>query len=54
MHAITAIFIAPASARQSRAERRTDAPALGINAPAVEPGDTPLGSKPGAIGESRK
>jgi hypothetical protein len=54
MRAITAIFIALASAQRSRAERRTAAPAPGINARVVEPGDTPLGSKPGVIGNLRK
>jgi hypothetical protein len=33
---------------------RTGVPVRGINAPAVERGDTPLVSKPGAIGNFRK
>jgi hypothetical protein len=50
MRAITAICIARASVLPCPAVPRIGEPVRDINAPVVEPGDTPLGSKPGVIG----
>jgi hypothetical protein len=52
--AITATFIAPASAPQSLAVPRTGVPAHATNARAEEPGDTPLDSMSGANEKVRK
>ena len=54
MRAITAICIARASVLPCPAVPRIGEPVRDINAPVVEPGDTPLGSKPGASGNLRK
>ena len=54
MRAITAIFIARASARRSPAGTRTDVPAHGINGRVAVRERMQLGSSPGAIGNGRK
>ena len=52
--AIAAIFIVSATAPRCPGARRTDVPAPGTSARAVEPGGMPLGNRRGASVNSRK